>query len=48
MTHPNSESKDREETSPPVLKSWRRLYTFVILHLVLLIVLFTIIMKIFD
>jgi hypothetical protein len=48
MADPTAESGRTEQDRPPVLKSWRRLYTVVLLHLLLLIVLFTIIMKIFD
>ena len=48
MTNPITESSQTDQDRPPVLRSWRRLYTVVLLNLVLLIVLFTIIMKIFD
>ena len=37
-----------EDERSPLFKSWRRLYAVVILNLILLIVLFTVIMKIFQ
>ena len=42
--------KDKEikEEKPPILSSWKRLYTLVLLNLAVLIVLFYIFTKVFD
>lgn len=39
---------ESHDESPPVLSSWRKLYTAVFLNLVALIILFYIFTKIFD
>ena len=46
----NKRLKDQktEEEKPPILSSWRRLYTVVLLNLALLIVLFYLFTKAFD
>ena len=40
----NSQSSE----APPVGKSWKTLYAFVLLHLIYLIILFSIFTKVFD
>ena len=45
----NSDNYTREtDSSPPILKSWSRLYTLVIINLVLWLVVFYIIRRIFE
>jgi hypothetical protein len=40
MAKPQTEKQNVIEEKPPVLKSWRQLYTVVFINLVVLIVLF--------
>ncbi len=42
------ENKETDQEKPPILSSWKRLYTVVLLNLVLLIVLFYLFTKAFD
>jgi hypothetical protein len=42
------ENKEIDQEKPPILSSWKRLYTVVLLNLALLIVLFYIFTKAFD
>ena len=41
-------SNDDVDNQPPILKTWNRLYTIVILNLAFLIVLFYIFSKVFE
>ncbi len=48
MENERIENKEIDQEKPPILSSWKRLYTVVLLNLVLLIVLFYIFTKAFD
>ena len=45
--HENLDSK-QDSDSPPILKTWSRLYSLLLTELVLLIILFYLFMKIFS
>ncbi len=40
--------KEKDQEKPPILSSWNRLYTLVLLNLALLILLFYLFTKAFD
>jgi hypothetical protein len=42
------EKKEDDQEKPPILSSWNRLYTVVLLNLALLIALFYLLTKAFD
>jgi hypothetical protein len=42
------ENKEIDQEKPPILSSWKRLYTVVLMNLALLIVLFYLFTKAFD
>lgn len=42
------ENKEKDQEKPPILSSWNRLYTVVLLNLALLILLFYLFTKTFD
>jgi hypothetical protein len=48
MENERIENKEIDQEKPPILSSWKRLYTIVLLNLALLIVLFYIFTKAFD
>jgi hypothetical protein len=48
MENKPHEAREIKEEKPPILSSWKRLYTLVLLNLLLLIVLFYLFTKIFD
>jgi hypothetical protein len=48
MENERIENKQIDQEKPPILSSWKRLYTIVLLNLALLIVLFYIFTKAFD
>jgi len=48
MENEHIKDKETDQEKPPVLKSWRRLYTAVLLNLALLIVLFYLFTKAFE
>jgi hypothetical protein len=48
MENERIENKEIDEEKPPILSSWKRLYTVVLLNLALLIVLFYLFTKAFD
>jgi len=48
MENERIENKEIDQEKPPILSSWKRLYTVVLLNLALLIVLFFLFTKAFD
>jgi hypothetical protein len=48
MTTLNSEKKNKDQEKPPILSSWNRLYTVVLLNLAFLIILFYLFAKAFE
>jgi hypothetical protein len=42
------EDEEKDQEKPPILSSWKRLYTVVLLNLALLILLFYLFTKAFD
>jgi sugar phosphate permease len=48
MKNEQIKNKEIDQEKPPILSSWKRLYTVVLLNLVLLIVLFYLFTKAFD
>jgi hypothetical protein len=48
MENDQSLHNDTEEEKPPILSSWRRLYSLVLLNLIALIVIFYIFTQIFQ
>jgi hypothetical protein len=48
MENERIENKEIDQEKPPILSSWKRLYTIVLLNLALLIVLFYLFTKAFD
>jgi hypothetical protein len=48
MENERIENKQIDQEKPPILSSWKRLYTIVLLNLALLIVLFYLFTKAFD
>jgi len=48
MENERIEKEETDQEKPPILSSWKRLYTVVLLNLVLLIVLFYLFTKAFD
>jgi hypothetical protein len=48
MENERMEDKDIDQEKPPILSSWKRLYTVVLLNLALLILLFYLFTKAFD
>ncbi len=48
MDHERIEKKEKDQEKPPILSSWNRLYTVVLLNLALLILLFYLFTKAFD
>jgi hypothetical protein len=48
MENERIENKEIDREKPPILSSWKQLYTVVLLNLALLIVLFYLFTKAFD
>lgn len=48
MENERIENKEIDQEKPPILSSWKRLYTVVLLNLALLIVLFYLFTKAFE
>lgn len=48
MENERNEKKEKDQEKPPLLSSWNRLYTVVLLNLALLILLFYLFTKAFD
>jgi hypothetical protein len=48
MENERIENREIDQEKPPILSSWKRLYTVVLLNLALLIVLFYLFTKAFD
>lgn len=48
MENEQIEKEEKNQEKPPILSSWNRLYTAVLLNLALLIVLFYLFTKAFD
>lgn len=48
MENERKENENTDQEKPPILSSWNRLYTVVLLNLALLIVLFYVFTKAFD
>ncbi len=48
MKNERIENKEIDQEKPPILSSWNRLYTVVLLNLALIIVLFYLFTKAFD
>lgn len=48
MENERIENEEIDQEKPPILSSWKRLYTVVLLNLALLIVLFYLFTKAFD
>ena len=48
MENEKNKNKEKDQEKPPILSSWNRLYTLVLLNLALLIVLFYLFTKAFD
>lgn len=48
MSEKNISGQDTQNEKPPIFKSWKRLYTFVVVQLVVLILLFYIFTKAFE